>query len=82
MSKVTSKGQVTIPQAIREHANIHPGDDVDFVIDDVGILLVNNGQGGNRGKRTVEALRKHGQRVWATEPKMTTDELMRLLREE
>ncbi|MBO0885712.1 MAG: AbrB/MazE/SpoVT family DNA-binding domain-containing protein [Mycobacterium sp.] len=78
--KVTSKGQVTIPQEVREQADIRPGDDVDFVVDDEGVRLVKAGPAENKGKRTVEALRRHGQRVWATEPKMTTDELMQLLR--
>lgn len=31
MSKVTSKGQVTIPKAIREELGISPGDEIEFV---------------------------------------------------
>lgn len=30
-TRVTSKGQVTIPKPIREAMNIKPGDEVDFV---------------------------------------------------
>ena len=33
-SKVTSKGQVTIPKAIREFLKVKPGDQLDFVIED------------------------------------------------
>ena len=34
MKTVSSKGQVTIPQPIRNHMGIHPGDKVDFVLED------------------------------------------------
>jgi AbrB family looped-hinge helix DNA binding protein len=38
---VTSKGQITIPQEIREHYHIKPGDKLDFVInDDDGTLKI------------------------------------------
>jgi AbrB family looped-hinge helix DNA binding protein len=31
MSKITSKYQVTVPKAIAQEYNIHPGDDIDWV---------------------------------------------------
>ena len=31
MAKVTSKYQVTLPKAIADRYNIHPGDDIDWV---------------------------------------------------
>ena len=31
MSRVTAKGQVTIPKAVREDLGIRPGDEIDFV---------------------------------------------------
>lgn len=34
IATVTSKGQITIPQEIREHYNIRTGDKLDFVIND------------------------------------------------
>jgi antitoxin PrlF len=37
---VTSKGQVTIPKAVREHLRIDAGDQVDFVVTDRGDVLV------------------------------------------
>ena len=40
MSTVTSKGQVTIPKAIRERLHIHSNDRVDFVLDGDRVLLV------------------------------------------
>lgn len=37
---VTSKGQVTIPLAVREHLSVYPGDQVDFRIEDGGVVRV------------------------------------------
>ncbi len=31
-ARVTSKGQITVPKAVREHLGIHPGDDLLFDI--------------------------------------------------
>lgn len=30
-TKITSKGQVTVPKAVRDHMGLRPGDTVDFV---------------------------------------------------
>ena len=35
-AKVTSKGQITIPKAVREKLNLRPGDKVRFEIEDDG----------------------------------------------
>ena len=35
-AKMSSKGQLTIPLAVREHLGLKPGDMVDFHIDDAG----------------------------------------------
>jgi AbrB family looped-hinge helix DNA binding protein len=37
---VTSKGQVTIPLVVREHLSVYPGDQVDFEIEDGGVVRV------------------------------------------
>ena len=37
---ITSKGQVTVPKAIRDRLHLKPGDKVDFVLDDSGELRV------------------------------------------
>lgn len=39
MSKVTAKGQVTIPKEVREKLGIHPGDDVEFKERDGVVVL-------------------------------------------
>ena len=35
---ITSKGQITIPQEIRDYLNLGTGSKVDFVIDENGIV--------------------------------------------
>ena len=39
-STITSKGQMTIPKAIRDRFHLESGDRVDFVVDDDRIILV------------------------------------------
>jgi AbrB family looped-hinge helix DNA binding protein len=74
--KLTSKGQVTIPQEIREQAGLGPGDDVDFTFDDGTIKIVRSKQAKTRGRQIVEHLR--GRATLG----MTTDEIMALTRGE
>jgi len=38
-SKVGPKGQVVVPNAMREHLGLHPGDIVDFVMEDGGVRI-------------------------------------------
>ena len=37
---LTSKGQVTIPKAVRDHLNLDTGARVDFVIEDDGTVVL------------------------------------------
>lgn len=39
-AKITSKGQTTIPQEVREQLNLHSGDRVEFVIVDGGAMMI------------------------------------------
>lgn len=39
-SILTSKGQTTIPKDVRKRLNLHPGDRLEFVIDEDGRVLV------------------------------------------
>lgn len=72
--RVTTKGQVTIPLAIREHLNIQAGTEVDFVVDGNVVKLVPARRGQVRGRRIVDRLRGRAS------VHMTTDEIMALSR--
>ena len=74
-TRLTSKGQVTIPSAIRRRLGAGRGDEISFVFNAQGEVVVRKG-----GERTA-AERLAGVRGTAG-PGPTTDELMRLLRGE
>ena len=75
--RVTSKGQVTIPKAIRDEFGILPGTEVEFVADAGEIRVRKATPGRRRGEEVVEHLRKAGKNYT-----MTTEEVMRLTRGE
>jgi AbrB family looped-hinge helix DNA binding protein len=75
--KITSKGQVTIPKAIRDEFGLLPGTEVEFVPEAGEIRVRKASHGPRRGEEIVEHLRKAG-----TNFTMTTDEIMRLTRGE
>ena len=72
--KVTLKGQVTIPQHLREKAGIMPGSEVEFTEAKDGSLNLRKINGKGRGRQIVEALRGLGT------VRMSTDEIMALTR--
>ncbi len=75
--RITSKGQVTIPQEVRERSGLMPGTDVEFVIEAGVVRLVKATSGGRRrtrGQKLVEGLRGRG------DFKMSTDEIVALMR--
>lgn len=39
-STMTSKGQTTIPKDIRKRLNLHPGDRLDFIVEEDGRVVV------------------------------------------
>lgn len=71
--RVTTKGQVTIPQHIREKLGITPATEVDFVEQKGRVFLVKK-KGGKASTRKFAKLRG------AATVKMTTDEIMALTR--
>jgi antitoxin PrlF len=72
-SRVTRKGQVTIPKRVRDYLGIAPGNIVEFELTPDGrIALVK--QGASPGPSRFEKLRG------TASTKLTTDQLMALLR--
>jgi antitoxin PrlF len=73
--RITSKGQVTIPQTVREKFGLLPDTDVDFVVEGQTVRLVRTQRlGRTRGSAAVASLRGR-----AT-IRMTTDQIMALTR--
>ena len=75
--RITSKGQVTIPQAVREETGLLPNTEVEFVVDDgtVRIVKTTGVARPSRGATAIRRLRERHGRI-----AMTTDEIMALTR--
>jgi AbrB family looped-hinge helix DNA binding protein len=75
--RITSKGQVTIPQDIRERAGLLPHTEVEFAFDGkaVRIMRARGRKNAGRGARIVAHLRGRG------DVAMTTEEIMALTRD-
>ena len=74
--RITEKGQVTIPSAIREQLGFLPHTEVDFVVDgpDVRIVRRRDKGGTTRGRMAVRGLRG------SATVRMSTDEILALTR--
>lgn len=74
--RITSKGQVTIPQEIREKAGLLPETEVEFEFDgrSVRIVKARAARKTTRGAALIARMRGRG------DVKMTTDEIMALTR--
>lgn len=77
MSRITSKGQVTIPKEIRDSLGLLPGTEIEFVPGESEVRLRRSATGRRRGEAVVKHLRESGKDFT-----MTTDEIMRLTRGE
>ena len=74
--RITSKGQVTIPQAVREKLGLLPDTEVEFSVDG-NVAILRKAEGASRrGQRLVDVMRGR-----AT-VKMSTDEIMAMTRGE
>lgn len=73
--RVTSKGQVTIPQDIREKLGLFPDTEVRFDIVGDSVRIRKQKRSQNRGRQLIEHLRGKGT------IKLTTDEIMALTRD-
>lgn len=71
--KITTKGQVTIPQEIRERLGLLPHTEVDFEVRG-DVVVLRKADDPRRGRRTVEHLRGRGT------VRMSTDEILSLTR--
>ena len=73
--RITSKGQVTIPQAIRERYGLLPDTDVDFVVTGGRVTIVpKQAKGNDRGGKAVARL------AGSATAGMSTDEILALTR--
>lgn len=74
--RVTAKGQVTIPAAIRERFGLLPDTEVEFVVEGDTVRLTRaEPAGDSRGRRIVARLRGRASTG------MTTDEILALTRQ-
>jgi AbrB family looped-hinge helix DNA binding protein len=74
--KVSTKGQVTIPQNIREELGLLPDTEVEFTVVDDGVLLRKAPGRHTRGRSLVDHMRGRARGG------MSTDEIMALTRGE
>ncbi len=85
-TKVTIKGQVTLPKAVREAAGIRPGDRVSVRARPEGGVLVERSDAAQADPAALKAARSKIERALAALDRKgvkfqtTTDEWMRLLR--
>jgi AbrB family looped-hinge helix DNA binding protein len=76
--RITSKGQITIPQQVRRDLGLEPGDEVDIQVDGESARIVRVAGTPTRGQRLVSRLRGTA----TAHLDMSTDELMALLRDD
>jgi antitoxin PrlF len=74
--RITSKGQVTIPLAIRQASGLLPNCEVDFKLEGGKVILLKAVGQRLRGKSLIGQMRGRGS------VKMSTDEIMALTRGE
>jgi antitoxin PrlF len=74
--KITTKGQVTIPQHIRERLGLLPNTEVEWELREGVAVLKKGGGERRRGRALIEHMRGRGT------VRMTTEEIMELTRGE
>jgi len=77
--KITSKGQVTIPQAVREQAGLHPHSEVEFEVRTNGDVVLRPVKSAVSGVREAFS-RVRGSANAVQFKGMGTDEFMAFLR--
>ncbi len=76
--RITSKGQVTIPQDVREKLGLLPHTEVEFVVEGRSVRIV-KARAPSRESRGAAAVRRLRGRATVS---LTTDEIMALTRGE
>ena len=76
--RLTTKGQVTIPQEIRERLGMLPHSEVEFDVVGDSVRIRRKKDTKARGQRLIEHMRRGPKPM----PGMTTDELMAMTRGE
>lgn len=72
--KITSKGQITIPQEYRTQFGFLPNTEVNFIPDKSGLRIVKSKKPSGKGHRLIEQMRGRGS------GKLSTAEIMKLTR--
>jgi antitoxin PrlF len=72
--RLTSKGQVTIPQEIRDRLGLLPHTEVEFEIDGDAVKVRKARGGSRRGHELVTRMRGRG------DTRLTTDDILALTR--
>lgn len=80
--RLTSKGQVTIPQDIRERLGLHPGTEVEFDVVDESVRVRKAGAQERRRRHLQEWIAHARGTAKHTRVQLTTDEIMALTRGE
>jgi AbrB family looped-hinge helix DNA binding protein len=75
--RITSTGQVTIPQAIREELGLHPNTEVEFAVERGVAVLRRKSGAPTRAQQIVGHLRTHGAKM-----RLSSKALLALLRDE
>lgn len=76
-TRLTSKGQVTIPKGIRQRAGLKPGDEVAFSIDAGGVISLQRADAVERFHAALARIRRD-----PPVKGVTTDEIMAMTRGE
>ena len=77
--RITSKGQVTIPQELRLRAGLMPNMEVEFKLDGDKLVLQKAENQDSRGQLAVDRLKRARARARTT---LSTDEILALTRGE
>ena len=78
--RVTSKGQVTIPQAVRERAGLVPGSEVEFALGEDGAVILRRADAQPRNRVLGAAIGRLRGAACGRGPGLSTEEIMALTR--